>query len=69
MRKTLIGALLSIVGMALVFFSGHFAQYQLWVAAAGLVIFLVGSSMVTALKDYIVQTEWESKRKADKSRD
>ena len=62
MKKSLIGALLGIAGMALAFLSERFGEFSLVALVAGLVLFLIGSSMVTVLKDYLVAMEWQSKR-------
>ena len=62
MKKSLIGALLGIAGMALAFLSERFGEFSLVALVAGLVLFLIGSSMVTVLKHYLVAMEWQSKR-------
>ena len=67
MKKPLVGAFLAICGGALVFFAERFGDYQFAAGAAGIVLLLLGSSLVTALQDYWVQLEAAAKKKADKS--
>jgi len=62
MSKTLLGALLVIIGVALFLLSERFGDQSPIALIAGLVLVLLGGSMVDVVQDYMVKLEWASKR-------